>query len=57
MSAMNKAKIIAELENMVAARLFGRQPWLVDLETVSAVHRRLIEMGLVEQVRDAAGAV
>ena len=25
---MNKAEIIAELENMVVARLFGRQPWL-----------------------------
>ena len=52
MSAMNKAKIIAELENMVAARLFGRQPWLADRETYSAVNRKLIQMGLMEQVRD-----
>jgi hypothetical protein len=51
MSAMNKAKIIAELENMVVARLFSRQPWLADRETISAYHRRLIQMGLVEQVR------
>jgi hypothetical protein len=50
-SAMNKAKIIAELENMVVARLFSRQPWLADRETISAYHRRLIQMGLVEQVR------
>jgi hypothetical protein len=49
---MNKAKIIAELENMVAARLFGRQPWLADRETYSAVNRKLIQMGLMEQVRD-----
>src|SRR6516162_7297198 len=49
---MNKAKIISELENMVAARLFGRQPWLADRETYSAVKRKLIQMGLVEQVRD-----
>ena len=49
---MNKAKIISELENMVVARLFGRQPWLVDRETHSAVKRKLIQMGLVEQVRD-----
>jgi ubiquinone biosynthesis protein UbiJ len=49
---MNKAKIIADLENMVAARLFGRQPWLADRETYSAVKRKLIQMGLVEQVRD-----
>ena len=50
MSGMNKAKIIAELENMVAARLFGRQPWLADRETCSAVHRKLVQMGLVECV-------
>ena len=49
-SAMNKAEIIAELENMVAARLFSRRPWLADRETFSAYHRRLIQMGLVEQV-------
>jgi hypothetical protein len=49
---MNKAKIIAELENMVVARLFGRQPWLADRETCSAVHRKLIQMGLVEQICD-----
>jgi hypothetical protein len=50
MIAMNKAKIIAELENMVAARLFSGQPWLADLETISAYHRKLIQMGLLEQV-------
>jgi hypothetical protein len=50
MTAMNKAKIIAELENMVAARLFSGQPWLADLETISAYHRKLIQMGLLEQV-------
>jgi hypothetical protein len=48
---MNKAEIIAELENMVAARLFSGQRWLADLETNSAYHRKLIKMGLVEQVR------
>jgi hypothetical protein len=47
---MNKAKIISELENMVVARLFGRQPWLADRETYSAVKRKLIQMGLVEVV-------
>ena len=49
---MNKAKIISELETIVAARLFGRQPWLADRETYSAVKRKLIQMGLVEQVGD-----
>jgi hypothetical protein len=47
---MNKAEIIAELENMVVARLFSGQPWLADRETISAYHRKLIQMGLVEQV-------
>ena len=47
---MNKAKIIAELENMIVARLFSRQPWLADRETGSAYHRKLIQMGLVEQI-------
>ena len=51
-SAMNKGKIIAELENMVAARLFSAQPWLADRETISAYDRKLIQMGLIEQVRD-----
>ena len=49
---MNKAKIIAELENMVVTRLFGRQPWLADPETCDAVRRKLMQMGLVEQVGD-----
>jgi hypothetical protein len=47
---MNKAEIIAELENMVVVRLFGRQPWLADRETCSAVNRKLVQMGLVECV-------
>ena len=47
---MNKAQIIAELHNMVVARL-GR-PWPADREAVSAVRRKLKQMGLVEQVRD-----
>ena len=51
-SAMNKAKIIAELENMVAARLFGPQPLPANRETCSAVVRKLIQLGLVEQVRN-----
>jgi len=51
MSAMNKAEIIAELENIVAAWLFGGQPWLADRETISAYHRKLIQMGSLEQVR------
>jgi hypothetical protein len=50
-SAINKAEIIAELENMVVARLFSGQPWIADPETNSAYHQKLIQMGLLEQVR------
>jgi hypothetical protein len=49
-ATMNKAKIIAELENMVVARLFGDQPWLADGETYCAITRKLIQMGLIERV-------
>jgi hypothetical protein len=49
-SAMNKTQIIAELENMVASRLFSGQPWLADPETFSAINRKLIQMGLWEEV-------
>ena len=47
---MNKAKIIAELENMVVTRLFGRQPWLADRETCAAIIRKLIQLGLWEPI-------
>ena len=49
---MDKAEIIAELENMAVTRLFGCQPWLADRETCSAVTRKLIQMGLWEEVSD-----
>jgi hypothetical protein len=47
---MNKAKIITELENMVVARLFSRQPWLADRETCAAIIRKLIQLGLWEPI-------
>jgi hypothetical protein len=51
-TTMNKAEIIAELENMIVARLFSRRPWLADREACSAISRKLIQMGLVEVVCD-----
>jgi hypothetical protein len=50
--SMNKAQIVAELEKMAVARLFSDQPWPADEETCSAMHRKLIKMGLWEQVCD-----
>ena len=49
---MNKAEIIAELENVVEALFFCCEPGLVDEETVSALNRKLIQLGLIEQVRE-----
>jgi hypothetical protein len=50
MSQMTKAEIIAELEAMAWYRLFDSRKWLADQETVWAVHQKLTEMGLVEQI-------
>ena len=47
---MSKAEIVAELEAMVASRLFNGRPWLADRETLCVIHERLIKMGLVEHL-------
>jgi hypothetical protein len=47
---INKAEIVSELENMVVARLFSRRRWLADREACSAIHRKLLQMGLIEWV-------
>jgi hypothetical protein len=48
--AMNKPTIIAELENMVVARLFSGQRWPADRETCAAIIRKLIQLGLWERI-------
>lgn len=35
---------------MAVSRLFGPQPWLADQKTFDAIHQKLIQMGLVEQI-------
>jgi hypothetical protein len=50
MSEMNKAEIVAELEGMAWHRLFNCRQWLADRETISAVHQKLIKMGLLEHI-------
>ena len=47
---MSRSKILAEMEAMVFARLFGSRPWLVDRESGVALQRRLEQMGLEERV-------
>jgi hypothetical protein len=34
---MSKAEIIAELENMVAARLFSGQPWITRKQSLPVI--------------------
>jgi hypothetical protein len=48
--AMSKSKILAEMDNMVFARLFGRGPWLADRESCVALQTKLEQMGLEERV-------
>jgi hypothetical protein len=50
MSEMTKAEIVVELEAMAWHRLFNCRHWLADQETVWAVHQKLIEMRLMEQI-------
>jgi hypothetical protein len=47
---MSKSKILAEVEAIVFARLFGGGPWLTDRETGVALQRRLEQLGLEERV-------
>jgi hypothetical protein len=47
---MRKSKILAEVETIVFARLFGGGPWLTDPETAVALQKRLEHMGLEERV-------
>ena len=47
---MSKSKILAEVEAIVFARLFGGGPWLTDRETGLALQRRLEQLGLEERV-------
>jgi hypothetical protein len=49
-AAMSKSKILAEVEAIVFARLFGGGPWLTDRETGLALQRRLEQLGLEERV-------
>jgi hypothetical protein len=47
---MSRSEIVAELEAMAFARLFGSRPWLTDWESRVALERKLEQMGLQEPV-------
>ena len=47
---MDKREIIRRLHDIVDARLFGSDPWLVDRESADRLKIMLVEMGVEEQV-------
>ena len=47
---MTRSEILAEVEAMIFARLFGKGRWLADMETAAILERRLEQMGLEERV-------
>jgi hypothetical protein len=47
---MNKLDILCELHAVIAARLLGPGPWLMDRETAIKSQERVLKMGLEEQV-------
>jgi hypothetical protein len=47
---MSRSDLLRELNIMVAARLFGPKPWRESQESGDAITKRLIEMGLYEEV-------
>src|SRR4051794_40677188 len=48
--AITRSEILAEVEAMIFARLFGGHRWVADMESAPILRRRLEEMGLQEQV-------
>ncbi len=47
---MNRTMVITELHAMIDYRLFGCRPWLADREACAALHKKLHDMGLDEEV-------
>jgi len=49
---MNKTDILVELHGVIATRLFGGGPWLMDRKSAAASQARARELRLEEQVED-----
>ena len=47
-----KAQVLRDLHTLVATRLFGNGPWLVDPETACRISHKLCAMGLDEVISD-----
>ena len=54
---MNKNEVFSELLSLVVARLYGGHPWPADRETVEALNRKLLQLGLIKQVPGEIDAV
>jgi hypothetical protein len=48
LASMDKTRIVAEVHEMVGARLFGSGPWLAEREVAEAIHKKLGDWGLQE---------
>jgi hypothetical protein len=48
--AMTRSEILAEIEAMIFARLFGKDRWLADKEIAPVLTKRLEQLGLEERV-------
>jgi hypothetical protein len=46
---MNKSEILSELHVVIAARLLGPGPWLMEREDAPKSNKRALEMGLEEK--------
>jgi hypothetical protein len=46
---MTKLDILCELHAVIAARLFGEGPWLMEREDALLTGQRVLEMGLLKQ--------
>jgi hypothetical protein len=46
---MDRVEILSELHAVIAARLLGNGPWLMDPKTAHETTARQLEMGLVKQ--------
>jgi len=49
-SPVSKSQILAEVQALICARLFGTGPWLTCGEAAVQLQRRILQMGLEEQV-------
>jgi hypothetical protein len=50
----DRSRVLAEVHEIMVARLFGSGPWLAEREVVQAIKKKLDEWGLQEPVSENA---